>query len=151
MIKMYTGEDKLIEIENFIKGADYYFDSKISNLTLEEISLLNKVEKFSYLGNNKIETPYGVCSIYELSTGSKTIINILRNPDKVFDATGCGENALIILFEQIDNTDIKIVLRHGDISRNVNFRFEVNDKYYNVKFEEYSIVNIKMNGLKMIQ
>lgn len=37
-------------------------------------------------------------NIDKLSTGCKTILNIMYNPDKVFDIRECGDNALDIIY-----------------------------------------------------
>ena len=37
-------------------------------------------------------------NIDKLSTGCKTALNILYNPDKVFDIRECGDNALDVIY-----------------------------------------------------
>ena len=37
-------------------------------------------------------------NIDRLSTGCKTVLNIVYNPDKIFDIRECGENALDIIY-----------------------------------------------------
>ena len=52
------------------------------------------VDKFSILSKfdgNKL-------SIDKLSTGCKTVLNVMYNPDKVFDIRECGDNALDVLY-----------------------------------------------------
>ena len=37
-------------------------------------------------------------NIDKLSTGCKTVLNIMYNPDKVFDICECGDNALDVIY-----------------------------------------------------
>jgi len=37
-------------------------------------------------------------NIDKLSTGCKTALNVLYNPDKVFDIRECGDNALDVIY-----------------------------------------------------
>ena len=37
-------------------------------------------------------------NVDKLSTGCKTALNILYNPDKIFDVSECGENALEVIY-----------------------------------------------------
>lgn len=39
-----------------------------------------------------------VLNIDKLSTSCKTVLNILYNPDKVFDICECGDNALDVIY-----------------------------------------------------
>ena len=52
-----------------------------------------------------IQTTYGLETITNLSTGCKTYLNIIKNPDKVVSAEKCGKNVLDILF-QLDGIHI---------------------------------------------
>lgn len=40
----------------------------------------------------------GILNIDKLSTGCKTALNVLYNPDKVFDIRECGDNALDVIY-----------------------------------------------------
>lgn len=45
-----------------------------------------------------IETRYGLGTIRNLSSGCKTMLNVMKNPNKVVNADECGKNVLDILF-----------------------------------------------------
>ena len=107
------------------------------------MEIIKPIDNFVYLGNNKIETPYGVCSIYELSTGSKTVINVMRNPDLVFNLDSCGRNALDIILEEsvAKELDIKCILT----SNIFTFRPDVN-----VLFKGEEVVKDRLH-LKRLQ
>lgn len=113
-IKVYT-DKRLIDQTKYEEGNRTYFDYmyKVKNMTELDKEIMDKIDGAKYLGKSGIETPYGITNIYDLSSGSKTVLNIINNPDKIFDATDCGEDALDLLFDIIDGTDIKIILRHS--------------------------------------
>lgn len=43
-----------------------------------------------------------VLNIDKLSTGCKTVLNVMYNPDKVFDIRECGDNALDLIYSLPD-------------------------------------------------
>lgn len=45
-----------------------------------------------------IETKYGLGTIRNLSSGCKTLLNIVKHPDKVVCVEECGPNVLKIIF-----------------------------------------------------
>lgn len=130
MIKVYTDKTKLKDKdkERFVDKNETFFEISVGELTDEEYNMISPIEECIPLGRNKIETPYGICTIYDISTGSKTLINVLRNPDLIFDVTGCGYNVLKILFREIDNKDIKVVLRHGYFLLEEGLTLRINDE-----------------------
>ena len=73
-----------------------------------------------------IETKYGLGTIRNLSSGCKTLLNIVKHPEKVVCVEECGPNVLKKIFE-MDN--IKIYMSRPsfmEIPKNVRLRF--NDK-----------------------
>ena len=52
-----------------------------------------------------IETKYGLGTIRNLSSGCKTLLNIVKHPDKVVNVEECGPNVLRIIFT-MDNIKI---------------------------------------------
>ena len=55
--------------------------------------------------NIVIETKYGLGTIRNLSSGCKTLLNIVKHPDKVVNVEECGPNVLRIIFT-MDNIRI---------------------------------------------
>lgn len=94
------------KMEYIPKGIDYvwyndnFFDNRI--LYDDEVTkyILDKVEEAqfnnsrSFIGRNKGSGPINK---ENLSTGSKTFINIAHNPNICFDVFECGENVLALL------------------------------------------------------
>ena len=77
--------------------------------------------------NIVIETKYGLGTIRNLSSGCKTLLNIVKHPDKVVNVEECGPNVLKIIFT-MDN--IKIYMSRPtlfDIPDDVQIRFNESD------------------------
>ena len=77
--------------------------------------------------NIVIETKYGLGTIRNLSSGCKTLLNIVKHPDKVVNVEECGPNVLKIIFT-MDN--IKIYMSRPtlfDIPDDVQIRFNDSD------------------------
>lgn len=49
--------------------------------------------------DNRIEMKYGIGILRNLSSGCKSYLNVLLNPDKVVSAMECGANVLSKLFQ----------------------------------------------------
>jgi len=120
MICVYTSDDKL---PNHLKDSyqplnDIFFNKefRFADLTERDFGLIEKIDNANRLPDDaeQLKTPFGITDIYNLSTGCKTVLNVLRFPDRIFDCTECGGNALTLLFELIDKTDISIVLSHAN-------------------------------------
>jgi len=118
MICVYTSVDK---IPGQFKGRyqplnDIFFNRKFRFEDLGEIDfgLIGKIDNAYRIPNlEQFETPFGITDIYNLSTGCKTVLNVLHFRDMIFDCTECGGNALAALFDLIDETAIIIVLSHA--------------------------------------
>lgn len=85
----------------FINSNDLFFDAHTfiqdSDLVRE---VLNKIENAecsdgkTFIGRTK---DFGKLYKEYLSSGTKTLINIIQNPDKCFNLSECGSNALEFL------------------------------------------------------
>ncbi len=88
-----------------------------------------------------IETQYGLGTIRNLSSGCKTLLNIVKHPEKVVCVEECGPNVLKIIFA-MDN--IKIYMSRptlADIPDAAEIRFNDSDivigsKGYNAWWEK---------------
>ncbi len=88
-----------------------------------EINLIWQVDEAKLTPDKHIETKYGLGTIRNLSSGCKTLLNIVKHPDKVVSVEECGPNVLKIIFA-MDN--IKIYMSRPsfvDIPDNVKIRF----------------------------
>ena len=61
---------------------------------------MQEIDGVSMIGKYRIESKFNkvVLDIDRLSTGCKTVLNVMYNPDKVFCIKECGENALEALY-----------------------------------------------------
>ena len=126
MIDIYT-EKKASK--DWILQNDLYFNLNTSNeeMSQNEINLIWQVDEARLTPDKHIETKYGLGTIRNLSTGCKTLLNIIKHPDKVVCVEECGSNVLNIIFT-MDN--IKIYMSRPsfvDISDEVKIRFNGSD------------------------
>ena len=75
--------------------------------------MIQDVDKSVVLGPRVIDSPVlGGISPRELSGGVKTLISIYKAPEKVFNASACGDNCAKWLLKIGDMQDVTINLRH---------------------------------------
>lgn len=128
MIKLYNS-DKYFRSNEIIIDNEAFFNNNISAKKFSQTSLdiIQRIDKAKLIDakTGKIETPYGIASIKDLSTGCKTVLNLIfitENPElypnvKAIKATECGWNALEELFKFMDETnkkEIGIIIDHDD-------------------------------------
>ena len=126
MIDIYT-EKK--ESKDWIIQNDLYFNLNTGNevMTQHEKELIQQVVEANLTSDKHIETKYGLGTIRNLSSGCKTLLNIVKHPDKVVCVEECGPNVLKIIFA-MDN--IKIYMSRpslADIPDSAKFRFNDSD------------------------
>ena len=75
--------------------------------------MIKDVDNSTVLGTGAIDSPVlGVIAPINLSGGVKTLILIDKVPDKVFNASNCGDNCAHWLLEIAKDKDVTINLRH---------------------------------------
>lgn len=101
MVKIYTEESRVSNLE---KNNDFFFNTRTCNekMTSVDIDIMQKIDHAVLKAGNRIETPYGLGYITNLSTGCKTVINILKHPDIIFSVDECGANVIELLFRMKD-------------------------------------------------
>ena len=104
MIDIYT-EKK--ESSSWILKNDLYFNLNASNeeMTEKDRKLIQQADDAVLTPDKHIETKYGLGTIRNLSSGCKTLLNIVKHPDKVVCVEECGPNVLKLIF-QMDNIKI---------------------------------------------
>lgn len=125
MIDIYT-EKK--ESPDWILKNDLYFNLNTSNeeMTEEDRKLIHQADDAVLTSDKHIETKYGLGTIRNLSSGCKTLLNIVKHPDKVVCVEECGPNVLKLIFQM---NNIKIYMSRPsfvEIPAKVELRF--NDK-----------------------
>ena len=75
--------------------------------------MIRDVDRSEVLDSGVIDSPVlGGISPRELSGGVKTLMSIYKRPDKIFNASACGDNCAKWLLEIGDRQDVTINLRH---------------------------------------
>ena len=125
MIYLYTKTDLDKE---YILLNDQYFNLHTSNQPMgqREKEAIWEIDHAKLTADKHIETKYGIGTLRNLSSGCKSYLNVIQNPDKVVSAMECGANVLSKLF-LLDN--IKLFMSHPerfDIPQNAQICF--NDK-----------------------
>lgn len=126
MIDIYTNK---INSKDWILQNDLYFNLNTGNeeMSQKEIDLIWQIDEAKLTPDKHIETKYGLGTIRNLSSGCKTLINIVKHPDKVVNVEECGPNVLRIIFTM---ENIKIYMPRPtllDIPDNAKIRFNNSD------------------------
>ena len=125
-IDIYTNK---FESKDWILQNDLYFNLNTGNeeMSQKEIDLIWQIDEAKLTPDKHIETKYGLGTIRNLSSGCKTLINIVKHPDKVVNVEECGPNVLKIIFAM---ENIKIYMSRPtlfDIPDNAKIRFNNSD------------------------
>ena len=126
MIDIYTNK---INSKDWILQNDLYFNLNTGNeeMSQKEMDLIWQIDEAKLTPDKHIETKYGLGTIRNLSSGCKTLINIVKHPDKVVSVEECGPNVLRIIFTM---ENIKIYMSRPtlfDIPDNAKIRFNNSD------------------------
>ena len=126
MIDIYTEK---IDSKDWIIKNDLFFNLNTSNeeISDNEVALIKQVDDAKLTADKHIETKYGLGTIRNLSSGCKTLLNIVKHPDKVVNVEECGPNVLKIIFTM---NNIKIYMSRPslfDIPDDVQIRFNDSD------------------------
>ena len=105
MLNIYIKEKDVEHKDNFILFNDALFcldlaDGKINEKNKVIAKIIKNIDKSTIISDKSVENKYGeVFDINKLSSGCKTVINIINNPNKIITTAECGNNALIELFK----------------------------------------------------
>ena len=86
MIDIYTNK---IDSKDWILQNDLYFNLNTGNeeMSQKEIDLIWQIDEAKLTPDKHIETKYGLGTIRNLSSGCKTLLNIVKHPDKAVSYT----------------------------------------------------------------
>ena len=100
MITVY--KDKAIPKDmELIRLNDIYFNKfTAEKLDDNAAKIIMEIDQSDLIDRFSIRSRFdkGILNIDKLSTGCKTVLNIMYNPDKDFDIRECGENAIDIIY-----------------------------------------------------
>ncbi len=126
MIDIYTVKKN---DPDWIIKNDLFFNLNTGNEELSErdTEIIKEIDDAELKDDKRIQTKYGLGTIRNLSSGCKTLLNIIKHPEKVVCVEECGPNVLKYIFS-MDN--IKIYMSRPtltDISEDTQFRFNDNE------------------------
>jgi len=111
MLKIYFGDK-----DNAIFNTEIYFKNDYDPEWLNDPvvrQMILDVDSSVVLSSGAIDSPVmGVIPPTSLSGGVKTLILILKEPEKVFNASNCGDNCAGWLLRMGKERDVTINLRH---------------------------------------
>ena len=111
MLKIIFGD-----CEDVIYNTSSYFKFNYQPEWLQEDSIkqmILDVDSSVVLGNGAIDSPVlGVIAPSALSGGVKTLILIDKVPEKIFNASNCGDNCAKWLLKIGSEKDVTVNLRH---------------------------------------
>ncbi|MCC8152148.1 MAG: DUF4869 domain-containing protein [Lachnospiraceae bacterium] len=93
----------------------------------KEIALIKQLDDAKLTPDKHIETRYGLGTIRNLSSGCKTLLNIVKHPEKVVCVEECGPNVLKVIFSM---ENVKICMSRptlAEIPDHVQIRFNDTD------------------------
>lgn len=98
MITVYKKKTNKLEL---ISLNDIYFN-KTTVLQLDDraTGIISRIDSSEMLNQYMIKSRFdgAALNIDRISTGCKTALNIMYNPDKIFDIRECGDNALDVIY-----------------------------------------------------
>ncbi len=101
MITVYRNKKDIPDRSEYIQLNDVYFNEITFDLLDSRAKgIIQEIDSSELVGKYKIKSRFGddILNIDKLSSGCKTVLNVLYSPDKVFWIMECGENALEVLF-----------------------------------------------------
>lgn len=111
MLNIYYGD-----MPDAIYNTSVYFNNTYLDSWLEDefaLRMIKSIDKSIVLGNGVVQSPVlGLIPPTQLSGGVKTLLLIHNEPEKVFNASTCGDNCAWWILRMASKRDITINLRH---------------------------------------
>jgi hypothetical protein len=107
MINIYTDRSKVPSNLEYVHDSELFFtlhgiqDTQADREIIKEIDQAKYRNRQSFIDRFDVTIPIGC-----LSTSSKTLINAVNYPDKIFNAIGLGENAYKYMLHCLDNCNL---------------------------------------------
>lgn len=111
MLNIFYGD-----MDGIIYNTSVYFKNMYDKNWLEEEqvkAMILDVDKSEVLSSGAISSPVmGIIPPISLSGGVKTLILIDKMPEKIFNASNCGDNCAKWLLKIAEKKDVTVNLRH---------------------------------------
>ena len=101
MITIFKDKKDIPEDMGYVELNDLFFDRNTASLLDGQADrIIESIDEAKRIGRYKISSRFDdvAVDIDRLSTGCKTVLNVLYHPEKVFCLKECGDNALEILY-----------------------------------------------------
>lgn len=140
-LNVYLSKEEVPKGMVYSNRNDIFFGNVLLSDTPLVRRVLMTVDGASYCSEDSFVDRNGTPSIPKeyLSTGAKTLLNIVENPDVCFDVCECGNNALCLLSE-IENGNVvwgvPVALGADELSCNICFRGKTFINF--VEFQDYA-------------
>ena len=124
MITIFKNKRDLPDDMDYVELNDVFFNQNtVLKLDDRASVIVEKIDASRLIGKYKIESKFNgvTLDVDCLSTGCKTVLNVLYFPDKVFCLKECGDNALAVLY----------ALEAGAV------------------YSDYAVIPFDMNGVKV--
>ena len=113
MLNIYYGETDKAIYNTSLNFDNTYFDGWLDDEFARK--MIKAVDKAVVLSGQAVESKVlGVIPVTKISGGLKTLLLIYNNPDKIYNASTCGDNCakwILKIADRLDR-DITINLRH---------------------------------------
>ena len=110
MLNVYLKREDIITDTEIIDSNDILFNFDLYNsLKVDDriIRVMKSIDNAEYLQDTDMRSRFGnITSMENLSTGCKTVINILNHPDLIINCVECGDNVLHEIFCYIKRGNI---------------------------------------------
>lgn len=124
MITIFKNKRDIPDDMDYVELNDVFFNQNtVLKLDDRASVIVEKIDASRLIGKYKIESKFNgvTLDVDCLSTGCKTVLNVLYFPDKVFCLKECGDNALAVLY----------ALEAGAV------------------YSDYAVIPFDMNGVKV--
>lgn len=101
MITIFKNKSDIPKGMEYVELNDIYFNQNTAaKLDDKAKKLIEKIDQAKLISKYKIRSKFDdiILDIDKLSSGCKTVLNVVYNPDKVFCLKECGNNALEVLY-----------------------------------------------------
>jgi hypothetical protein len=101
MITIFKNKSDIPQNMEYVELNDVYFNQHTASLLDENAkTIIESIDESELVSKYKIRSRFDDITLDtdQLSTGCKTVLNVMYNPEKVFCMKECGNNALKVLF-----------------------------------------------------
>ena len=148
MLKIIYGDVPEAIYNTSVYFNNTYLDKWITDDFAKKI--IKKIDKAEVLSPQAVDSKaLGVIPVTKISGGTKTLLLILNEPDKIFNASTCGDNCAPFILKIADllKQDITINLHHIMDFGDKNFNIEI----LNIHTIVHNMKELVLNSVDLIR